>query len=127
MTENKTYTLAELNVMANEQLDALAAPILGLRLTGQKDNARFWEGGALRFAAHPLSTRPLMSPPIRLWHPCVDRNQSGALLMEMQRRGARFNLYCAADSVVELNINARAETIAGIVAYFASRVSSAGE
>ena len=109
-------TITDLQQLTNEQLAALAAEkIMGWReIVSRIDPignvavpCHLWEG-----------EQPGDGLPFSHWQPALDRNQSGELLIAVQRLGGNIK-YRIVDGLPEISIHPRAESIAALLAWFA--------
>lgn len=100
----ETYTIADLCALPDGALDALAAELRGWHWI---ESDLVDESGKVQVMWPVCFT------------PTTDRNQSGELLIYAQQQGARFKQVVADDGILEININARAETIAFCAAMLA--------
>ena len=108
----ETYTIADLCALPNDTLDALAVELRGWHWI---ESDLVDESGEVQVMWPVCFT------------PTTDRNQSGELLIYAQQQGARFKQVIADDGVLEININARAETIAFCAAMLAMAGRLKGE
>lgn len=112
----KTYTIADLCALPDDALDALAAELRGYTEVFKMGTHTFWQDASGKKITESYK-----------WKPTTDRNQSGELLMWAQLQGAKFQQIVAADGVLEINISARAETIAFCAAMLAMAGRLKGE
>jgi len=110
----------ELQQLDNNALDALAATkIHGWQIreeTYQEDRDMYFGTGYQTTFTDWVDSSGTFQVSVRDYTPTTDRNQSGALLTKMVERGADFD---AESYGVYWKVDARAETIAALAAFFA--------
>lgn len=128
----QTYTLAELQAMPNDGLDALAVEMRGWKFSaaGILEDENGQEVRQKDCVVFKLSTASESYP--YFWTPATDRNQSGKLLEWLIANGWRGAAYYTSPARIEIwhynygkNVqvagwNARAETIAFCAAMLAT-------